>query len=207
MADESTRQQWMEELRASMQDQPETSWTIAKFKLVFPGAEGLGRAVEVDNVAAAGACNAQAADVALRSDTGRVEVLANFNRFELRGVSIIIGQFRVVLQEGRRAVGRFQQRYADALWPLHGAWEVPFVIETRLGRLIPRPSDPPVLLRSAEPGEFAIPPIGSWFEKWDPISLVREDDPDGPTLAVIDHAMHCMICPGAEPKVPPFYWE
>jgi hypothetical protein len=70
------------------------------------------------------------------------------------------------------------------------------VIETSLGRLVPRPTEPPVLLRSAEPGEYAIPPIRTWFEKWDPISLVREEDPDGPTLAVVEHAMHIMLNAG-----------
>jgi hypothetical protein len=197
---------WLDEVRTAMDQQPDTTWTVAKFRIAFPSPNPDQTALAIDNVAAAGSCNAKAVDAFIDEDAARVQVEATFGDFDMRGVSNLIGKFQVVLQEGKEAVGRFSQRHRDSLYPLHGAWEVPFVFKAEVGSLIPRPTDPPVVLRSAEPGEYAIPPLGSWFEKWDPISLVNVDDPEGPTLAVIEHAMHVMLDTGSEPGAA-FYWR
>jgi hypothetical protein len=197
---------WLDEVRTAMDRQPDTTWTVAKFRIAFPSPNPDRAAIAIDNVAAAGSCNAKAVDAFVNEETGRVQVEAAFGDFDMRGVSNLIGKFQVVLQEGKEAVGHFSQRHRNSLYPLHGAWEVPFVFKAKVGSLIPRPTDPPVVLRSAEPGEYAIPPLGSWFEKWDPISLVNADDPEGPTLAVIEHAMHVMLDTGSEPGAA-FYWR
>jgi hypothetical protein len=197
---------WLDEAKVAMDQQPETTWTVAKFRIAYPSPNPGQAAVVIDNVAAAGNCNAKAVNAFVDEEAGRVQIEATFGDFDMRGISNLIGKFQVVLQEGQEAVGRFRQRYADSLYPLHGAWEVPFVFKAEVGSLIPRPTDPPVVLRSAEPGEYAIPPLGSWFEKWDPIALVNADDPEGPTLAVIEHAMHVMLATGSEPGAA-FFWQ
>jgi hypothetical protein len=194
---------WIAETRRLMQAQPEDTWTVARLRLAYanPGSRSL---VQVDTVAAAGACPAHATAVDFNRNLQRIEIAAEMRTFGLNGTSNVIGPFAITLQQGKRPVGRFRQVYADCLWPIHGSWTVPFVIETRLGRLIPRPSDEDVVLKSSEPGEYGIPPIGVWFEKWDPVNLVMEGDPDGPTVAICEHAMHCMLNVGKEPKIPPF---
>lgn len=196
---------WLAQIDYAMKEQPETSWTVARMQLAYPSPKANQNLVQIDVLAAAGACNAHAVANYINEDISRIQVEARFNQFELKGRSHILGPFRILLQDGAEAKGTFRQRYADSLFPLQGEWLVPMVIETSLGRLIPRPTEAPVLLRSAEPGEFEIPPIGTWFEKWDPISLVREDDPDGPTIAVVEHAMHIMLNKGKGPAVPPFF--
>ena len=205
MADSKQMKVWLDEVNQAVEKQPKASWTIARMRLVVPSMEQSRGMVAVDNVTAAGACNAQAVSARINKRTGRIEVETTFNDFDLRGVSHLIGPFRITLQADKAAKGTFRQRYTNALYPLHGEWEVPFEIETRMGRMIPRPTEPPVLLRSAEPGEFQIPPIGTWFEKWDPISMVGRENSDGPTLAIIEHAMHVMLNIGSKPDVPPFY--
>jgi hypothetical protein len=207
MARNDQLNEWLAETREAIENQPESTWTVAKFRIAYPSPDASQTAITVDNVAAAGACKAQAVDVSVNEKTERIEVQATFADFDMRGTSNLIGKFQVVLQDGEEAVGHFSQRYASTLYPLHGAWEVPFVFKAELGSLIPRPSDAPVVLRSAEPGEYAIPPIGSWFEKWDPIALVSAEEPDGPTIAVIEHAMHVMLSTGREPSEPGFYWR
>jgi len=197
--------QWLTELQAQIAAQPGETWTVARMKLVYPDSDSRRGTVGIDTVSAAGACNATATNALFNEALGRITIQATFSNFELRGESKLIGPFRILLQNGKSAIGRFRQRYAHELWPISGEWEVPFRVESALGALIPRPSEPPVLLKSAEPGEFAIPPIGSWFEKWDPISLVDENDPEGPTIAIVEHAMHVMLNIGSAPAIPAFY--
>jgi hypothetical protein len=207
MAAKEQLNRWLADTERAMEAQPETTWTVAKFRIAYPSLNVNQTAITVDNVTAAGNCNARAVTASVNEDVGRVEIETTFAEFDMRGTSNLIGKFQVVLQEGKAAAGHFSQRYADSLYPLHGAWEVPFMFKADFGSLIPRPSDSPVVLRSAEPGEYAIPPIGSWFEKWDPIALVRVEEPDGPTVAVIEHAMHVMLNAGPEALAPAFYWE
>lgn len=185
--------------------QPSSSWTIAKMKLVYPSPPGRGSLVTIDNVAAAGACNAIANDAIIDQERDRIEIVADFSDFRLSGSSQILGPFEILLQKNLNAKGRFISRFADSLFPVFGSWEVPFLIKSEIGNLVPRPSSDPVLLKTSEPGEYEIPPIGTWFEKWDPIDLVKEGDPDGPTVAICEHAMHCMINPGDGPDYPSFY--
>lgn len=205
MNETDAQRAWLAELDRMVADQPSTSWTIARLQITYPSPEPRQRTIVTDTLAAAGRCNAQVEATGVNRDFGRIEARAMFSDFEMRGNSPYLGPFEITLQEGRKAEGLFRQRYGDSLFPLSGEWRVPFQVQTRLGLLIPRPSDPEVALRSAEPGEFAIPPIGSWFQKWDPIALVSIDMPDGPTIATIDHAMHCMLNSGDGPDIPPFY--
>lgn len=195
---------WLAEVNDKVSRQPSSTWTIARMRIAYPN-PGSQSIVQIDTVAAAGACNAVAMPATFNRKLQRVEIAAAFDAFELRGRSSILGDFRILLQSGKRATGRFRQIHLTSVWPIHGSWSVPFVIETQMGRLIPRPTDEDVLLKSAAPGEFAIPPIGVWFEKWDPINLVLEGDPNGPTLAVCEEAMHCMVNVGPEPSIPEFY--
>lgn len=204
MATEEQVQAMMNEASAAISKQPENTWTIARMRFAYP-APGSQSAVQLDTVAAAGSCSAAVTSHQFNTLHQRIEMQATFRNFELRGRSSILGPFEILLQEGRAAEGRFRQVFAESLWPVHGQWTVPFVLKTALGRLIPRPTDEPVVLRSAAPGEFAIPPIGVWFEKWDPINLVLESDSDGPTIAICEEAMHCMINVGAGPATPQFY--
>jgi hypothetical protein len=196
---------WLREINAQIENQPNTCWSIGKLKLAIPNLPGFPHAVAIDNVTAYGPCNARVRPAAFSERAGRIEMGASFNEFELRGESHLVGKFQITLQAGKQAQGLFRQRYIDRLWPIFGFWSVPFVIETAIGRLVPRPSDPEAILRSAEPGEFAIPPLGSWFEKGDPINLVLATNPDGPTVAMIEHAAHCLINAGDHPTVPPSY--
>ena len=204
MANSTQVTTWLSEIEASIKAQPTSTWTIARMRLAYP-APNSKSLVQIDTVAAAGSCNATATLHAFNSTNQRIEIEATFSNFELRGRSSIVGPFRILLQNGRQAQGRFRQYYADSLWPIHGGWNVPFLIETTLGNLIPRPTDDDVVLRSAAPGEFSIPPLGVWFEKLDPINLVLENDPEGPTMAVCEHAMHCMLNVGSSPAIPDFY--
>lgn len=199
--------QWHEEVKKSVEKQPSATWTVARMKLIYAQMEGTVGSANIDVVTAAGACPAQVVNTTINERIGRIEVTAGFAEFDLRGRSSHIGDFQILLQKGQRAHGVFRQRHAHRLFPFTGEWTVPFLIRTRMGDLIPRPTDTPVVLRAAEPGEFAIPPIGTWFEKWDPISLVAADQPDGPTVAIVDHAMHVMLNEGREPARPPFYWK
>jgi len=205
MADSKQLEAWLDEINQAVKIQPKTSWTVARMRLVVPSLDQSRGLAAVDNVTAAGACNAHVVSTRINKSTSRIELETTFNEFDLRGVGHLVGPFRILLQSGKTAKGAFRQRYANSLFPLQGEWEVPLEIETRMGRMIPRPTEPPVLLRSAEPGEMQIPPIGTWFEKWDPISLVSRDAPEGPTLAIIEHAMHVMLNVGSKPEVPPFY--
>jgi hypothetical protein len=195
---------WLAEADAAIRAQPEATWTIARMRLAYPNPTARSL-VQLDTVVAAGSCKATATVSSFNNSLQRTEIQAVFSNFELRGRSSIVGPFTILLQAGRQAQGRFRQQFADSLWPIHGAWTVPFVIETSLGSLIPRPTDEEVILKSASPGEFSIPPIGVWFEKWDPIDLVLETNPDGPTLAICEQAMHCMVNVGANPAMPDFY--
>jgi len=204
MASEAQISAWLAEVNTAKQKQPKSTWTIARMRFAYP-APNSNSLVQLDTLAAAGACPAEMTHSAFNRELQRVEIQAVFSDFELRGRSAIIGPFKVLLQEGRQAQGRFRQQFANSLWPIHGSWSVPFVLETTLGRLIPRPTDEEVILKSAGPGEFAIPPIGVWFEKWDPINLVLASDPEGPTLVVCEHAMHCMLNVGSAPAIPDFY--
>lgn len=194
---------WTGEVKRLMEAQPRNTWTVARMRLVYPN-PGSRSMVQIDTVAAAGACPATGTAAAFDRARQRLQIDAEMPVMDLKGTSRILGPFEISLQKGKRGIGRFRQVFADSLWPIQGAWSVPFVITTRLGRLIPRPSDDEVVLRSAEPGEFEIPPLGTWFEKWDPINLVAEDNPDGPTLAICEHAMHCMLNVGDRPDIPPF---
>jgi len=202
MATKEQLSRWKQEVEGLMKAQPEQTWTIARLSLAYPSQASR---VQIDTVAAVGHCPAFLTDVVINDAIGRVEVHATFREFELRGRSSVIGPFAVLLQKGKEAKGLFRQRFADSLWPTHGSWKVPFLLETKLGRLIPRPTDEEVVLKSASPGEYGFPPLGAWFEKWDPIELVQESEPDGPTLAVVQHAMHLMHNIGKDPAVPDFY--
>lgn len=205
MAGKEELDKWMGEVLAAKENQPETSWTVARLQLSYPSPDPSLETVTKDTVVAAGNCNAHVVESFVNEEIGRIELNTAFNDFEMRGSSHFFGDFEIVLQKGRRAEGRFWQKSLNSLFPLNGEWNVPFQVESRFGTLIPRPTDPPVMLRSAPPGEFSIPPIGSWFEKWEPISMVDINDPDGPTLVTVDNAMHVMLNPGNGPKVPPFY--
>ena len=204
MATQAQITTWLSEVNGAIDKQPKSTWTVARMRFAYP-TPGRSSLVQLDTLAAAGACTATANPATFNSEIQRVEIQATFTDFELRGRSSIIGPFRVLLQDGRQAQGRFRQQFANSVWPIHGSWSVPFALETTLGRLIPRPTDEEVVLKSAAPGEFAIPPIGVWFEKWDPINLVLSTDPDGPILAVCEHAMHCMLNVGNTPTVPDFF--
>lgn len=171
----------------------------------MPGMPGVGHAVAIDTVTAYGPCNVKVQPATYNDRIGTIELSASFDQLGLRGESHLIGKFEITLQPGKRAMGLFRQRYADRLWPIFGFWAVPFAVETALGRLVPRPSDPDVMLRTAEPGLFAIPPYGAWFEKWDSINLVRADDLQGPTMALVEQAGHCLINAGEEPTTPEAY--
>lgn len=204
MATENQIAAWLTEVDAAIKAQPVSTWTIARLRLAYPNPAGRSL-VQLDTVVAAGKCGATATASAFNRSVQRTEIQAVFSDFELRGRSSVVGQFQILLQPGRQAEGRFRQQFAETLWPIHGTWTAPFVIETSQGRLIPRPTDEAVTLKSASPGEFSIPPLGVWFEKWDPIDLVLESNPDGPTLAVCEHAMHCMLNIGDGPAIPDFY--
>jgi hypothetical protein len=155
---------WLAEANAAIASQPASTWTVARMRLAYPR-PGSSSWVQIDAAAAAGACPAAARPAVFNESLQRVEIQAIFSSFELRGRSPVIGPFRILLQRGRQAEGRFRQQYANSLWPIQGAWTVPFLIETPLGHLIPRPTDEPVTLKSAAPGEFAIPPIGRMVRK------------------------------------------
>jgi hypothetical protein len=198
---------WHDEIKEVVKRQPAATWTVARMKLIYAQTEGAVVSAIVDNVTAAGACPAEVSATAINEKIGRIEVTAGFREFDLRGTSHHLGFFQILLQKGKSARGVFRQRHAHSLFPFTGEWTVPFLIRTQRGDLIPRPTDNPVVLRAAEPGEFEIPPIGTWFEKWDPISLVAANQPDGPTVAIVDHAMHVMLNAGREPAIPPFYWK
>ena len=197
----------LEEANTALRSQPESSWTIARLRLALPNPRQELGLVAIDTVTAAGSCNAKGKATRINRELQRIEIETEFSDFDLRGVSHLIGKFQILLQADQFAKGVFRQRFAGKLFPLLGEWSVPFKIVTELGVRIPRPTESPVLLRSAEPGEFAIPPIGSWFEKWDPINLVHADFPDGPTVAIVEHAMHVMLNIGDKPSIPEFYHQ
>lgn len=207
MTDTARLEGWLGEIKAAMDAQPETTWTLAKFRIALPSARPEQSLIKIDNVTATGVCNVEAVRAMVDDQTGRVKVVATFADFDMRGVSDLIGRFQVVLPEQGEAVGWFVQRYPDSLYPLHGTWRIPFLFKSDFGDLVQRPTDPPMEMLSAEPGLHAIPPIGSWFENWDPVALVRADDPDGPTVAVVEHAMHVVVNAGDSPTRPPFQWE
>jgi hypothetical protein len=62
MNDKQELSGWLDEAMAAMEQQPDTTWTLAEFRIAYPSPNPGQAVVAIDKVAAAGSYNARAID-------------------------------------------------------------------------------------------------------------------------------------------------
>ena len=108
MTDTARLEGWLGEIKAAMDAQPETTWTLAKFRIALPSARPEQSLIKIDNVTATGVCNVEAVRAMVDDQTGRVKVVATVADFDMRGVSDLIGR------SWRICTGRIRRRWRSS---------------------------------------------------------------------------------------------